>query len=403
MKICYLYIADYNTQLTGVDLKVKRKFEALKEIFPQSLFVQFDGNATDINRDEYNLTIPINYPNKNYFKRFFNTKKLFNTVNNFISDKKDQYDFFILRYPLASLSLMQLINKNKNKIIFEHNTNELAELKLTIKKNKKIIPFSCRPSILSYYISDIYFSYFIEKKLGKKILKSAAGGICVTPEIEKIEKEKYPTYDTIVISNGLNKNFKQAIKNKQNDKILKGVFIAGTLAVWHGIDRIIRSFVETEKNKTIELYFVGKIDNDILKNYTDLIGVSIFIIDYLNKNELHDLLNEMHFAIGTCALHKTELYEGAVLKVREYLSVGLPVVIGYHDPYINSIPELKKYCLNFKADDSLLDFQCIDNFIRDLYNQTENLNTDIQEQAFKYLSWEHLLKPLPKFLNQIKS
>ena len=52
MKICYLYIADYNTQLTGVDLKVKRKFEALKEIFPQSLFVQFDGNATDINRDE---------------------------------------------------------------------------------------------------------------------------------------------------------------------------------------------------------------------------------------------------------------------------------------------------------------------------------------------------------------
>jgi len=402
MKICYLYIADNNNFESGVDLKVKSKFDSLKDLFPGSILVQFDGKIKSPNISDSLYKIPVNYPNRNYFKQYFNQKKLFSLIGNFIKENRNTYNYFILRYPFACLSLIRLMKKNENKIIFEHNTNEITELKIIIQKNKQLIPFTFRPSILSYYISDIFFALTLEKKLGKKAIKLAAGGICVTPEIEFIEKLKYPSYKTIVISNGLNSNIKKNATNKRGSLKLKGVFIAGTYAAWHGIERIINSFISTKTDRNIELYFVGKIDKKLFKNCSEMIGVSFFFMDYLNQDNLNDFLDDMHFAIGTCALHKTRLQEGSVLKVREYLSAGLPVIIGHKDPYIESITDLKKYCLSFNADDSLLNFELIYDFVKKLYDQNINLNTDIQQQAFKYLTWKQLLKPIPTFLNNLQ-
>ena len=370
MKICYLYIADNNNFKSGVDLKVKSKFDSLNNLFPGSILVQFDGKIKSPTTDGSVYKIPVNYPNRNYFKQYFNQKKLFSLIENFIGENRNTYNYFILRYPFASLSLIKLMKKNENKIIFEHNTNEIFELKIIIQKNKQFIPFTFRPSVISYYISDVFFALMLEKKLGKKAIKLAAGGICVTPEIEIIEKLKYPSYKTIVISNGLNSKMDKIATNKRGSLKIKGVFIAGTYAVWHGIERIINSFITTKIDRNIELYFVGKIDKKLFENCSERIGVSFFFVDYLNQDDLNDFLNDMHFAIGTCAIHKTKLQEGAVLKVREYLSSGLPVIIGHKDPYIESIPELKKYCLSFNADDSLLNFELIDDWIQVNHHNT---------------------------------
>ncbi len=238
----------------------------------------------------------------------------------------NEFDYYVMRYPMANLGLLSLVKKYPNKLIFEHNTNELAELQISINKIKTAIPFSFRPSILSCYINDVICALSFEKYYGKKTLSYAASGICVTPEIKSIEKQKYGKYKTVVVTNGLNQIIKSKITNRQPKEVLKGIFIAGTYAKWHGVERIVESFYKTGLNKNIELYFLGKVDETLFEPYKELLNKSIFIKEYMNRDDLKLFLNDMHFAIGTCALHKTKLKEGAVLKVREYLSEGLPII-----------------------------------------------------------------------------
>lgn len=403
MKLCYLYIANTNTQQSGVDLKVKSKFSALQQMFPSSLFVQFDGNTTiKIENTDYYI-IPVNQEQRNYFSQYYYNQQLYKTIATFIQNSINDFDYYIMRYPMANLGLLNLVKRHKGKLIFEHNTNELAELKISINKIKVAIPFSLGPSVLSCYINDVFFGLPFENYFGKKIIQHAAGGICVTPEIERIEKEKYFKYKTVVITNGLNQTTKNHINNNQLGETLKGVFIAGTNAIWNGLERILESLQKTNKDKKIELYFIGRVDSKIIEPYKELVNKSIFIKEYMKSDDLKSFLNQMHFAIGTSAIHKKKMKEGAVLKVRECLSNGLPIVLGHHDPYIHSISELKKYCLEFPSDDSIIDFNQVNLFIRKLYHENQSLNTDIQSSAYKYLTWETVLKPLPTFLNTLNA
>lgn len=403
MKICYIYISNQSTIKTGVDHKIIGKCLALNSFFPKSKFVRFVTEVKQYSPEEKNENLfeirEVNIRDKKYFRDFFYKKDLFNSITQFINSNREKVDFYIMRYPFASFSLLKFLKKNPKKIIFEHNTNEEAELKIIIKANKKLIPFKINPSVFSYYITSVFFLSWIEKYIGAKCLKYAAAGLVVTPEIGELEKKRYKYYKTFTLTNGISPNQIGLNNNRENNDILNGIFLAGTNAVWHGIERIINSFELATTKKKIHLYFIGRIDEKLIQKYSN--NECVFFINYLSKMELLELLNKMHFAIGTCALYKTGLVEGAVLKVREYLSVGLPVVLGYDDSYIRSISELYKYCIQFPADDSNIDFDYIHAQVNKFYENDFNLNSTIQQAATKYLSWEKVLSPLPAFLHSI--
>jgi hypothetical protein len=388
MTFCYLYMSDDNFIKSGVDTKVEGKVSIIKKMFPGSE-IYYVSNAFSSKS-----TIKYKVSNSKYFKNENEFDNKIKAISKFIKEN-NQFTYFILRYPNASKALFKLVKENPNKIIFEHNTNELVELNISIAKLKKQFPFKISPSILKLHLQEIPRNLKAEKKLAPKILKLAKAGICVTPEIEQIQKFKFPNYETICIPNGIMNNKKNyKIINKENTEILNGVFLAGTNQIWNGIDRILNSYLKNKFDDKLHLYFVGKIDHSIFINCNNFINKSIYIKDYINHCDMPNFLEKMNFSIGTCGIHRKQLTQGSVLKVREYLANGLPVVIGHHDPYISSIPELKKYCLEFPADESLLDFEKIIDFVTKLYQNNRNLNSEIQLAAFEHLCWEKTLKPL---------
>ncbi len=401
MRICYLYLADYSGEKSGVDFKVIGKCRELEKMFPGSKFVRFTKNLQHDTND-YFTQVCFTVPKKRWFIGYFYTKAQFAAIDKFITEKTNSFDFYILRYPFAGFSLLKLLKHHKGKILFEHNTNEREELKGIVSGNKKRIPFSFRPSIMAYYLESVFFNAVIEKFLGPICLKYAAGGLAVTPEIAEIEKRIYRNYKTLVIPNGISTAGEIGVIDRKVPKILKGVFLAGTYSYWNGIERIIESFRRSNLQVEMRLYFVGKVEPELKASCKDDTNVWIEFKEYMSKIELDAFLKDMHFAIGTCGIHKKGLREGSVLKVREYLSSGLPVVLGYEDPYLQAIPELYTYCIQFPADDSDLDFNLINQRVRELYNGDPSLNSHIKKLANTHLSWFEILKPMPRFLNSLK-
>jgi hypothetical protein len=399
MKICYLYLSSYSAVKSGVDNKVVGKCRELEKLFPGSRFIRF---STEIkkNEDDFFELVSFLARKKRFFSNYSYNKALFGTIDDFINKNKQMFTFFIFRYPTASFGLLKLLKSHSGIIIFEHNSNERVELKIRTEENKKKIPFSFRPSVLAYYLESIVFRSFIEKYIGKKCLELAAGGMVVTPEIGKLEKNIHPAYKTVVISNGIVpvevKHFERKIED-----VINGVFLAGTYAEWNGIERILKSYKKSKVKDKVHLYFVGRIDEHIKKEFINEKNPSVFFLDYINKAGLEKFMQKMHFAFGTCANQKRGIQEGAVLKVREALSAGLPIVNGHPDPYIQGIRELNKYCIYFPADDSDMDFDLINESIRSIYKE-EGINTRIQQLSNKYLCWEEILKPLPSFLQRLK-
>ena len=147
---------------------------------------------------------------------------------------------------------------------------------------------------------------------------------------------------------------------------------------------------------------MGRVGEQLKREFSQTENQKVFFIDYIDKADLGEFMKNMHFAFGTCANQKRGIQEGAVLKVREALSAGLPIVNGHPDPYLQSIPEFNDYCIYFPADDSDMDFELINKSVRTMYEDA-NVNSKIQELSDKYLSWEVVLKPLPDFLDTLAS
>lgn len=400
MNVCYLYLTPYSVINSGVDNKVIGKCKELKKIFPGMACVRISNYETEGGIDFFSQ-YDFEYSQQKYFGLYHFKKALFKAVSDFITQNENKFDLFITRYPFADYSLLELVKRHAGKIVFEHNTNELEERRLVARNNRLKIPFSFRPSVIAYYIEAVFFESYIERTIGSKCLQYAAGGIVVTPEIEKIVKSRYKNYKTIVIPNGIAMESKMLIARKKQGSVMNGVFLAGTYADWHGIERIIESFCSSYVQDKMHLYFVGRIEKKIKEGVREKFRKSIHFIDYLDKKDLHTFLDDMHFAVGSCALHKAGLNEGSVLKVREYLAAGLPLVLGHVDPHLKTIPELDRYCIHFPADDSLMDFDLVYKEISRFYDENEILNVKIHELANEHLAWSEVLKPLTQFLYTI--
>ena len=63
------------------------------------------------------------------------------------------------------------------------------------------------------------------------------------------------------------------------------------------------------------------------------------------------VLGGANIAVSTLAFHRTGLREGAVLKTREYVARGLPIVLGYEDV---DVPADLPFVLQVPNDDSLV-------------------------------------------------
>src|SRR5690606_37863723 len=119
-------------------------------------------------------------------------------LQNFIKHNL-HFDRIIFRYPNASEGLRNFSKAFYKKIVFEHNTKELEELRLQISA-KNYVKFSLRPSQFFYWYQEKRYPLYAEKCISKKIMKNAFAGACVTTEIASYEKARFAGYRTFVSS-----------------------------------------------------------------------------------------------------------------------------------------------------------------------------------------------------------
>ena len=158
-----------------------------------------------------------------------------------------------------------------------------------------------------------------------------------------------------------------------------GVLIGSGYA-WHGLTTIIDRL---NAFPDVGIVVIGPYQLDATP------PPSVCMLGKLPIDVLHDVYQYVDFGIGPMNWDMIGAKDGSPLKTREYLCMGLPVLINYHD-LAQEIPELRPYLFNLQDNPRALE---------DLL--TTSLDREaIQGVAIKHLSWHktlaHVLEHMQK-------
>ncbi|MCB0478127.1 MAG: hypothetical protein KDC84_08185 [Crocinitomicaceae bacterium] len=386
------YIFEYNSKMPGVNKKVASKIIELRKVgIPIKALLIYTNENEDLSE----------YPDIIFEKVYFNavgkTRKIlknrFLSFINVYSEQKKYFRFIykklrtkefslvIKRYGNLDISAYWFVRKIKGKIIFELNT-------IQFEQNKKEWKFR---SVLS---SPSWISYVLYSELlyGRKCLDKAKAVVAVSKEIADNtikrlrEKERNKVH---IVSNGINTNQIDSVTPKWNDE-LNMLMIRGVDSDWHGVDIVLESMKHSSKK--LQLFVVGEVSKE--KENPNVIYTG-----RLNAEEISALIikNNIHIGLGSMALFRAGLNEASPLKVRDYLSRGLPVVLNYYDTDLSEDESfLKEYCFSFN-DEMNLD-EVYDWFKNLYFNKKEYVN-NIKNWAEKNVGMNVKIKQYADIIN----
>jgi glycosyltransferase involved in cell wall biosynthesis len=161
------------------------------------------------------------------------------------------------------------------------------------------------------------------------VLRSANGFVGVTPELaEQIAPRNVHARRTC-ITNGIDLGDFEVFSQTENSRS-RLVFLASAPDPWHGIDKIIW-LASALPEFDFDLIGQQESGNTSIPKNVNSHG-------FCSRLEYEALLSGADVAIGTLALHRKRMSQATPLKVREYLSRGIPVIIGYDDPDLADRP-----------------------------------------------------------------
>jgi len=223
-----------------------------------------------------------------------------------INDLLKTYYKVVIRYPLYD-PVLHMFLKDKKRIITEHHTKELDELKLTGDKR-----------------------YFTEKTLGNRWIKSFGAVIAVTNELVDYEISRSEFKGSSCFIPNSIPQIKIVTKTTVENTKLNMIMVAN-FRPWHGLDVIIDGLKNySELSQQFTLHLVGDIPKNQAEELKEFDHVKLH--GHLNYQQIEVLYEKMQIGIGGFNLISKNMKEATALKVREYFANGLKVVMGYHDP-----------------------------------------------------------------------
>ncbi|MBK6836156.1 MAG: hypothetical protein IPG89_18550 [Bacteroidetes bacterium] len=326
---------NFKHPFSGVEKKIVSKLACLSQqterltvVFP---YKNNFKETTNINCDVVYLfeSKPKRY---RYLDITFQNYKLYNRMNEVVSPLIKEGSCVLFRFPMSSIGLLKFVKMNPNAVVFEHNTKELEEALLNVNKLKSKISFSLRPSIFFNYIEQIILPVFIERRITKKVLQYAKAGVCVTHELAEYEKKRFSGYKTVVISNGIDVNLFSPISYKPIEKTINIIMLNGFEAEWRGLDRYIVGIKKYKGTYDFQFHVYGKnLSEEIASTKQNGLDSKIHFHDVTSKEELDKVMESFHFGLSDLASFRKDMLEGCSLKIREYLSRGLPVILAQRD------------------------------------------------------------------------
>lgn len=282
---------------------------------------------------------------------------------------------------------------SNNIVISEHNSKELEEY-LT-----ELLNLSFRDwfyLIRTLKIFNNFHVIYYYKYLFYKYAKNIKAFIGVTDEIMNYEKKYYFDKKNCIVSNGIQTNRIQDSNQFliTENKEINLLFFAGGDFYWNGFDRLIEGFINsTSKEFDFKIHYFGK------KNKKNNIE-NVFYYDDIDTKILSNLLLNNCIGIGTLKLYKKRLDEACPLKVRDYWSYGLPVILAYKDTDVINNIHLQTYCLQFENNNTPIDFEKIVAFSHKL--RKEGFQKKDVLEATKSVYFDTKMFKLFNFLNELK-
>lgn len=198
------------------------------------------------------------------------------------------------RYDVPSIAVLRLAKELS--VVVEINTNDTAEFQ--------------RPLIK-----------VLLNRVGRRILfKRIAGIVLVSHELKKMLPSSTFSKPVITIANAIDLERFTAKPPSENTRPAF-LFVASQNHSWQGIDKVIQ-LAQYLPHSTFHI--VGGIQVSPITHNTVQHGK-------LTSDQIGELATTCDIGIGTLALHRKGGSEACPLKVREYLALGLPTIIAYHD------------------------------------------------------------------------
>lgn len=229
-----------------------------------------------------------------------------------LDSMQDDVDCFVLRY-IPSDPLQYLFIKNSKKpVCLIHHTKELTEM----NTNKTIKNFVKK---------------IIENSFGRLSIRASHITCGVTKEIANYELNRagIAHKKILVKPNAIYLSDEVKLRDARQGDVPIFLFVASRFSRWHGLDLLIDAVIKTDKN--LKVHLVG----DILpEDSARLLKTNKFETHgRLTPSEIKTLSEECWVGIGSLALFRKDLKDASTLKVRNYLSLGLPVYSGYSESF----------------------------------------------------------------------
>ena len=165
-------------------------------------------------------------------------------------------------------------------------------------------------------------------------LHTADGMVAVSYEIEHENKSYLGNKPSVVVCNSTNFDKGERVVKRNNQLNLrpKLVFICANLYEWHGYDKLIELAKVTQGD--LDFVVIGSgLEGEVPPN--------VEVLPFMRPDELSDVLASCDVGMASLAMHRAGLEEGSPLKVREYASMGMPIIAAYKETpfYETGTPE----------------------------------------------------------------
>lgn len=212
-------------------------------------------------------------------------------------------DIIYLRYGLYSYPLHRIFKIAP--VVLEVNSNDITE-----------------------YASRGKFFYWMNRLTRNLTFASVSGIIPPTRELTSIFPSRY-NKPFVVISNGIDLNDVELLPPTKNTSPVVTI-VASSGMDWHGVDKLIYF---AQKCPDVNVNIVGYSRSDFKMPVPE----NVHLYGFLNRSQIRKIYLTTDVACGTLALHRKNMKEACPLKVREALSYGIPVVLGYYDTDLSDV------------------------------------------------------------------
>jgi hypothetical protein len=221
--------------------------------------------------------------------------------------------------------------------------------------------------------SKIVSSYYVMTRMLRANLSS--GAVYVTYELRDREKSLYGRKPTLVLANGINLRDYNilAIPPRSNPPSL--AFMGQPALPWHGVDKVIKL---ASLWPDARFHIIGPSIREI-----GSAPPNVKIYGFLARKEYEEILSNCHVAISTLAFHRNGLNEACPLKSREFLALGLPLILAYKDTDFVGEREFLLHLENNDHDISA-DMPSIKKFVSDwTLRRVNKSEVSVLDNAFK--------------------